>query len=89
MELTHTVLAHRATLDSIIANLISNAVEFVEPGAAPEVRLRAEEREGFVRLWVEDNGFGIEPRHQTQIFIFLAGRSRAVHRRAHERRERS
>lgn len=67
-ELTHTVLAHRATIESIITNLISNAVKFVEPGVASEVRLRAEEREGFVRLWVEDNGIGIDPRHQSQIF---------------------
>lgn len=67
-DFTLAVMAHRATLESIITNLISNAVKFVEPGVAPEVRLRAEAREGSVRLWVEDNGIGIDPRHQAQIF---------------------
>jgi signal transduction histidine kinase len=32
------------------------------------VRLRAEEREDRVRLWVEDNGIGISPEHQERVF---------------------
>ena len=34
----------------------------------PQVRLRAEEHEAFVRVWVEDNGIGIAPEHQDQVF---------------------
>ena len=32
------------------------------------MRLRAEEREACVRIWVEDNGIGIAPEHQDQVF---------------------
>jgi signal transduction histidine kinase len=62
------VLAHEATLTQVLSNLLSNALKFVAPGVAPRVRLRAEEQAGFVRVWVEDNGLGIAPAHQTQIF---------------------
>ncbi len=49
-------------------NLIANAVKFVAPGVAPQVRLRAEERAQTVRLWVEDNGIGIPPESLDRIF---------------------
>ena len=62
------VLAHPATLQRVLANLISNAVKFVQ-GHAPVVRIRSEERPGgFVRLWVEDNGIGIPLEFQERIF---------------------
>ena len=62
------VLAHEATVTQVLFNLVSNALKFVAPGLPPVVRLRAEEKEAFVRVWVEDNGPGIAPRHQGQIF---------------------
>jgi len=62
------VLAHEATLNQVLFNLMSNALKFVAPGVSPVVRLRTEKREGFVRVWVEDNGIGIAPRYQDQIF---------------------
>ena len=63
-----TVLAHAPTLGQVMVNLVSNALKFVAPGQPPLIRLRAEERGEFVRLWVEDNGIGIAPEHQEQIF---------------------
>ena len=51
-----------------IANLISNAIKFVPPGVQPVVRLWCEQREGSVRLWVEDNGIGIQNEHHERIF---------------------
>jgi signal transduction histidine kinase len=62
------VLAHEATLIQVLFNLTSNALKFVRPGVPPQVRLRAEERGEFVRVWVEDNGEGIAPDYQEQIF---------------------
>jgi PAS domain S-box-containing protein len=62
------VLAHPLTLQRILANLISNALKFVQ-GHPPLVRIRTEDRPGgFLRLWVEDNGIGIAPEHQKRIF---------------------
>jgi signal transduction histidine kinase len=62
------VQAHEATLGQALANLLSNALKFVDPGVAPRVRLRAEERAERVRLWVEDNGIGIAPEHHERVF---------------------
>lgn len=63
-----TVVGHRATLTQALTNLLSNAVKFVAPGVAPRVRVRAEERDGRARLWVEDNGIGIAPEHRDRVF---------------------
>jgi signal transduction histidine kinase len=62
------VLAHGPTLRQVFFNLLNNAVKFVAPGVQPQVKIRAEERGESVRVWVEDNGIGIEPEHQEQIF---------------------
>lgn len=62
------VQAHRSTLFQAVTNLLSNAAKFVAPGTAPQIRVWSEPREGWVRLWVEDNGIGIAPEHQRRIF---------------------
>jgi signal transduction histidine kinase len=62
------VLAHEPTLTQALFNLTSNALKFVAPGVPPLIRLRAEEQGAFVRVWVEDNGIGIAPDHQKQVF---------------------
>ena len=62
------VRAHEVTLRTAITNLLSNALKFTKPGVPPELRITAEERDKWVRLWVEDNGIGIAPEHQQQIF---------------------
>jgi signal transduction histidine kinase len=62
------VMAHPPTLTQAATNLLSNAIKFVPTGLAPRVNIRAEERDGRVRLWVEDNGIGIDPAHQERVF---------------------
>jgi signal transduction histidine kinase len=62
------VRAHEATVIQVLLNLVGNALKFVRTDVTPEVRLRSETRAGFVRVWVEDNGTGIAPDHQSQIF---------------------
>ncbi len=63
-----TVLGHKATLKQVILNLVSNALKFVAPGTAPQVRIWAVSRRGTVELCVRDNGIGIAPEHQDRIF---------------------
>jgi signal transduction histidine kinase len=63
-----TVLAHAPTLAQVLFNLISNAMKFSAPETRLWLRLRTEERGAFVRVWVEDNGIGIAPEHQDQVF---------------------
>jgi signal transduction histidine kinase len=67
------VLAHEATLSQCLTNLLSNAVKFVEPGVVPRVQVRTEEIAGangrpMVRIWVEDEGVGIDPKDHDRIF---------------------
>lgn len=62
------VMAHEPTLVQVLINLLSNSLKFVPPDVSAYIRLRAEETGNFVRVWVEDNGIGIAPEHQHQIF---------------------
>jgi signal transduction histidine kinase len=45
-----------------------NALKFVAMDVQPYIRLKTDERNGFVHLWVEDNGIGIDPTDHEQIF---------------------
>jgi signal transduction histidine kinase len=64
------VMAQRTTLVQVLTNLLANALKFVKPDVQPQVRVWAEERGSreWVRLWVEDNGIGIEPQYHERIF---------------------
>jgi two-component system sensor histidine kinase/response regulator len=62
------VMGHRFLLEQSLSNLISNATKFVAPGVAPAVHIRTEPRGSQVRLWIEDNGIGIDPSYHHKIF---------------------
>jgi two-component system sensor histidine kinase/response regulator len=62
------IFANRFLLDQCVSNLLSNATKFVHPGTVPEICLRTETRPGGIRLWVEDNGIGIDPSYHGKIF---------------------
>jgi len=62
------VLAHEPSLAQAVTNLLANAVKFVHPGTQPVVELWTERHNGFVRLWVSDNGLGVNPRYQHRLF---------------------
>jgi PAS domain S-box-containing protein len=62
------VIGHEPSLSQAISNLLTNAVKFVASGTFPRVLVRTERIGGQVRLWVEDNGIGIKPEHQTRLF---------------------
>jgi PAS domain S-box-containing protein len=62
------LLGNEAGMTQSFSNLLNNAVKFVRPHETPRVRIWAEERGEFVRLWFEDNGIGIAPEYQERIF---------------------
>lgn len=64
----YQVLGHYTMLAQVITNLVTNAIKFVAAGTQPVVNIRDERRDGFVRIWVEDNGIGIAAEHQQRIF---------------------
>ena len=65
------VLGNSASLAQCLSNLLANAVKFVAPGTKPSVSIRAQDAGPDVRLWIEDNGIGIEPKDQKRIFIMF------------------
>jgi len=64
-----SVIAHPTTLVQVVLNLLRNAVKFVAPGEVPRVQVYASPQAGKVRLYVRDNGIGIDPRHQERVFL--------------------
>jgi signal transduction histidine kinase len=55
-------------LHQALTNLLTNAVKFVPSGVRPAVRLWSEDRGTRLRVWVEDNGIGIDPAYHQRIF---------------------
>jgi PAS domain S-box-containing protein len=64
----HPVIAHEPSLAQAISNLLVNAVKFVRPGVTPAVNVWTEAQNAHVRLWIQDNGIGIKPEHQSRLF---------------------
>ena len=62
------VAGNRAALALCLSNLLGNAAKFVPPGARPNVRVWSERRGPRLRLWIEDQGIGVEPAYQQKIF---------------------
>lgn len=64
-----TVSTDPARLQIILSNLLSNAIRYHDP-AKPNrfIRLRAEKAGQALKIFVEDNGQGIDPEYQGKIF---------------------
>lgn len=62
------VFGNPTILLQVISNLIDNALKFVPAAQQPVISLWTESKGNRVRLWIEDNGLGIDPDHQERIF---------------------
>lgn len=62
------VMAHPASLMQALGNLLNNAYRFIPPDRDPQVRLWTEPVDGQVRICIEDNGIGIAPADQKNIW---------------------
>jgi PAS domain S-box-containing protein len=62
------VIGNIAALTQCVSNLLSNAIKFVPAGIPAQVRVRAEKKSEYVRIWFEDNGIGISEGGQKRIF---------------------
>ena len=67
-QLSFTVQGQKSILIQSILNLVTNAIKFVPADTQPEIRIGAELRNYWIRLWIEDNGIGITPTNQQKIF---------------------
>jgi PAS domain S-box-containing protein len=68
IEPLHEVIGNQTILVQVIGNLVSNALKFVEPGVQPVIRIWTEKQNSNVRLWIEDNGIGINTEYYERIF---------------------
>ncbi len=63
-----TVLGERTLLAQCLSNLLNNAVKFARPGVPPHVTVSTERHDDCVRIIVQDNGIGIDPRYLGKLF---------------------
>ncbi|MBC7921082.1 MAG: HAMP domain-containing protein [Ferruginibacter sp.] len=66
VEGRYRVKADQNMLDSVLRNLISNAIKFTEPGG--EITVTAEEREDLIQVTVADTGVGIGKEDLERLF---------------------
>ncbi|MDB6059720.1 MAG: putative Histidine kinase [Verrucomicrobiales bacterium] len=70
------VIGNEAGLTQCFSNLLGNAVKFVQPGNEPRITIRSEPKDGWVRIWVEDEGIGIPPTVMPKVFdMFTRGQT--------------
>ncbi|MBA4147757.1 MAG: PAS domain S-box protein [Verrucomicrobia bacterium] len=62
------VFGHHVVLELALRNIVENALKFVAPGVTPKINIWPEQRDGAIRICVQDNGIGIAPEHQDRIF---------------------
>jgi light-regulated signal transduction histidine kinase (bacteriophytochrome) len=63
-----TLVADSTLLTSLFQNLLGNAVKF-HGAEVPKIRISSERRQGEWIIGVTDNGIGIDPRFEDQIFM--------------------
>lgn len=55
-------------LQTVLSELIDNAIRFRAEAAPPRITIRAEEEAGGLRILVEDNGIGVPQSHRHKLF---------------------
>ncbi|MFD2903202.1 PAS domain S-box protein [Sphingobacterium anhuiense] len=61
----------RIYLESIIYNLLSNALKYTVPRVQPKIHIRTFQQNNSTLLSIQDNGIGIDlPKFKSQIFMF-------------------
>ncbi len=58
----------RKNIRSILYNLLSNAIKYKSPDRLPEVWIKTEKENGFILIFVKDNGIGIPHEQLDSVF---------------------
>lgn len=66
-----TVVCDPILVERVFANLVNNALKYVEPGVDPRLHIRGRDLGKSVEIAIEDNGIGIEPKFRQQVFMPL------------------
>lgn len=63
------VLGHPLWIEEIIANLVGNAIKYMgQDNPSPSIIIRGEDQDAQVIVYIEDNGLGINPENQINLF---------------------
>lgn len=65
------ISGHFSRIKSLFQNLISNAIKFRKPDAAPQIRITAQDRDHEWLFEIRDNGIGIEETYYEKIFMLF------------------
>lgn len=71
VEIVEPLGAARAdlvTVEHVLLNLLSNAVKFRREEEPPRIKIWSEGVDKRQRVWVEDNGIGLDPRFKDRVF---------------------
>ncbi|HXT11481.1 MAG TPA: HAMP domain-containing sensor histidine kinase [Candidatus Angelobacter sp.] len=69
VELDHQyVLADRIGVERVLMHLTENALKFTKAGRRPHICISSEKIAGKIRVSVQDNGIGIDPKYRERIF---------------------
>jgi PAS domain S-box-containing protein len=78
VERIPSMIGDRSRLGQVLDNLVSNALKFTNEGGSVSIRISAHDGEAVVE--VEDNGIGIAPEEQDQLFDRFFRSSEATER---------
>ena len=65
------VIADRARLRQVFQNVIANALKFRAKDRPPVIRVTSEERPREWRVFIDDNGIGVEPQYRERVFVIF------------------
>lgn len=62
------VLGDRIGVERVLVNLVANALKFADPKRRLRIQISSERRSPNLRICVQDNGIGLEPKYRERIF---------------------
>jgi PAS domain S-box-containing protein len=65
------VVGNVTLLTQAISNLLVNATKFVREGEYPKIKVWSEQEGDNLKLLVQDNGIGVDPRYQHRLFTIF------------------
>ncbi|WP_226389900.1 CheR family methyltransferase [Penaeicola halotolerans] len=78
-NLTHDVKGYEGLLVRLFQNLISNAIKYKKTNVSPELYLKSEIEDQYVKVTVTDNGIGIAQKNIPKIFKLFTRVGRYEH----------
>ncbi|MEO0723899.1 MAG: ATP-binding protein [Bacteroidota bacterium] len=65
------IMGDETKLKQLFQNLILNAIKFQQSDSSPLIRIVSKDQYDYWLFTIEDNGIGIDPEYQDQIFLML------------------